>query len=93
MAIMFNPDILPESADPEYSTRYGNVSIVHEKIECCHNEITFYDNISKDNTFIIEDKSPEYDGYECHVFKGEVIKEVNGGYSWWKSMKKNARTT
>ena len=86
--IMFNPDILPESADEQNSTRFGNVNIVHEKIECHHDETFFYDNIAECNTFIIEDRSPAYDGYECHMFKGVVVKEANGGYSWWTSIKK-----
>lgn len=92
MTMFFHPDLLPESADPVMSTRYGNVNIVHEKIECCYNQTMFYDNICESNTFIIEDKSPEYEGYECHIFKGEVVKEADGGYSWWKSIKKNAKT-
>lgn len=86
--MMFNPNILPESADPEFSTRYGNVNIVHEQIECRFDETNFYDNIAEKNMFIVEDKSPDYSGYECHIFKGEVIKEADGGYSWWKSIKK-----
>ena len=84
--IWFNPDLLPESADPQLSTRYGNVNIVHEQIEDKEESTIFYDNISVDYTFIIEDKSPAYKGYECHVFKGEVLKEANGTYSWWKSI-------
>lgn len=83
---MFNPDLLPEAADPEGSVRYGNVSIFHEKIECKHDTTTFYDDIAKTNTFIIEDKSPQYKGYECSIFKGTVIKEANGSYHWWKSI-------
>lgn len=79
---MFNPDLLPETADPEGSARYGNVSIFHEKIECKHDTTTFYDDIAKTNTFIIEDKSPQYKGYECSIFKGTVIKEANGSYHW-----------
>ena len=42
-----SPDIydIPESHDPEGSIRYCNVDIMHEQIECKHNEVTFYDNI------------------------------------------------
>ena len=86
--IVFHPDLLPESADPKYSTRYCNVNIIHEKIENDFSETKFYDNICENYTFIIEDKSPEYDGYECHIFKGDVVKEADGGYSWWKSIMK-----
>lgn len=82
----FSPYIkeIPEFADPEGSIRYCNVDIMHEQIECKHNEVTFYDNICKDNTFIIEDKSPDYSGYQCRYFKGYVLKEKDGDYSWWK---------
>lgn len=85
--MMFNPDLLPESADPQLSTRYGNVNIVHEQIEDKKENTTFYDNISDNYTFIIEDKSPEYNGYICHYFKGTVIKEADGTYSWFKNIK------
>lgn len=86
MALMFNPNLLPESADPQDSTRYGNVNIIHEQIECSHDEVKFYDNIAENYTFIIEDKSPNYEGYECRIFKGTVVKEDNGTYHWWKSL-------
>ena len=86
MAIMFNPDILSESADPQGSTRYCNVNIIHEQIECNHTSVTYYDDIAESNTFIVEDKSPEFDGYETHIFKGVVVKENNGTYNWWRSI-------
>lgn len=86
MAIMFNPDILPESADPQGSTRYGNVNIILEQIECNHEEVTYYDDIAENYTFIIEDKSPKYDGYETRIFKGTVVKEDNGTYHWCRSL-------
>lgn len=84
---MFNPDLLPESADPEGSTRFEDVTIVHEQIECHHKIITFYNDIDKTNTFVIEDKSPDYQGYEPHIFKGVVVKEADGSYHWWRSIK------
>ena len=86
--MMFNPNLLPESADPEGSIRYKNVDIVHVQITNDYEEVTFFDMIEVANRFEICDKSPHYDGYECHVFKGDVLKEKNGGYSWWKSIKK-----
>lgn len=87
MAIIYNPNILPESADPQGSTRYGNVNIIHEQIECKHSSVAYYDNIAESNTFIIEDKSPKFEGYETRIFKGVVVKENNGTYSWWRSIK------
>lgn len=85
--VMFSPIIsdIPESADPEGSIRYCNVDIIHEQIECHDNKVTFYDNICKDNTFIIEDKSFEYEGYQIRFFKGTVVKERDGEYTWWKN--------
>lgn len=87
MSTMFSPDILPESADPESSTQYGNVNIIHEQIECKHSSVTYYDNIAESNTFIIEEKSPKFEGYETRIFKGVVVKENNGTYNWWRSIK------
>jgi hypothetical protein len=84
--MMFHLDLLPITADPEGSVRYSNVNICHEKLECKHEDTTFYDDIAKTNTFIIDDRSPQYKGYECCMFKGVVIKEANGSYCWWKSI-------
>lgn len=84
--MMLHLDLLPVTADPEGSVRYSNVNICHEKIECKHEDTTFYDDIAKTNTFIIDDRSPQYKGYECCMFKGVVIKEANGSYCWWKSI-------
>lgn len=84
--MMLHPDILPSSADPMCSTRYENVNICHEEIECHHETINFYDDISKTNTFVVEEKSPQFDGYQCHIFKGVVVKEADGSYHWWKSI-------
>lgn len=83
----YHPDLLPETADPIGSTRYGNVRIVLEQIENNKYETTYYNSIAENNTFIIEDKSPEYKGYECRFFKGTIVKEADGSYSWWKSIK------
>ena len=84
--MMLHLDLLPTTADPEGSVRYSNVNICHEKLECKHEDTTFYDDIAKTNTFIIDDRSPQYKGYECCMFKGVVIKEANGSYCWWKSI-------
>ena len=81
----FNPDLLPANADPEGSTRYENVDIYHEQIECRRERTEFYDDIANANRFIIADYSPQYNGYECRYFKGTVLKETNG-YSWWKNI-------
>ena len=83
--MMFHPDILPESSDPEGSERFENVTIYHEQIECHHEMTTFYNDIENNNRFIIESYSPEYSGYQCHMFKGTVLKERDG-YSWWHNI-------
>ena len=87
MAIMYNPNLLSESADPQDSVRYGNVKIILEEIECEFELVTFYDNIIEDYTFIIKDKSPQYKGYKCRIFKGDVIKESDGTYSWFQNFR------
>ena len=86
--MMFNPNILPESADPQGSIRYHNVDIIHETIESDYEEVIFINKIDIDNRFEIIDKSSQYNGYECHIFKGDVLKESDGGYSWWRSIMK-----
>lgn len=83
---MFHPDLLPETADPEGSTRYGNVTIIHNKIESNVYETSYYNRIAENYSFVIDDKSPDYEGFECNVSKGVVIKEADGTYSWWKSI-------
>ena len=83
---IFNPDLLSANADPEGSTRYENVDIYHERIECRREHTEFFDGISSANRFIIADYSPCYDGYECRCFKGTVLREKDGQYSWWKNI-------
>ena len=82
----FNPNLLSENADPEGSARYENVNIYHERIECHRERTEFYDDIANANRFIIADYSPQYAGYECRCFKGIVLREANGQYSWWKTL-------
>ena len=90
MGMIFHPDLLPKSADPEGSERFENVTIYHEQIECHHTETIFYDDIEKNNRFIIEDLSPDYKGYEVHIFKGTVLKgtvlKEHNEYSWWHNI-------
>ena len=47
----------------------------------------FYDEIQNANRLIIEEHSPEYNGYMAHEFTGTVLKEANGDYSWWRNLK------
>lgn len=84
--ITHHPDLLPETIDPEGSTRYSNVKIYHEQIQCKYNKVHWFDSIEQNNTFIIQDQSPDYEGYKVDVFKGTVLKEKDGQYSWWRSL-------
>ena len=86
--IMLDPKFtdLPESADPEGSKRFNDVTITLEQIECKHEEVVFHDHICESNTFIIEDRSPRYHGVKCSIFKGVVVKEADGEYGWWGSI-------
>ena len=81
----FNPNLLPESADPEGSTRYENVTIIH-MIVPCRDSGTTMQLLNDDQLFVIYDCSPEYSktSYEC--FRGTVLEDANGSYSWWRSI-------
>lgn len=85
--MMFNPNLLDESADPEGSIRFENVDIQHTQIQCNFEHTEFFDMIETLNRFTIADYSPEYDGIESHVFTGTVLKESDGSYSWFKNIK------
>lgn len=84
--LTLHPDLLPDTADPKGSTRYCNVTIIHNKIESNICSTSFDNHITDNYSFIVNDKSPEYKGYECNVFKGTVLKEADGTYSWWRSI-------
>ena len=82
-----NPDLLTQRSDPQGSIRYENVTIIHEMIECQFEYAKFYDNIRNANLFIIEEYSPEFEGYLVHEFTGTVLREANGEFSWWRNLK------
>lgn len=85
MGMMFHPDLLPKSADPQGSIRHENVNIVHIVIPCKKRGILtqFY---KEDKLFIIYDCSPDYSSQDIESFKGTVLEEPNSNYSWWKSI-------
>lgn len=85
MGIMFHPDLLPKSADPQGSIRYENVNIVRMVIPCKEKGI-LTQFCKEDKLFIIYDCSPSYDNQAVESFKGIVLKEANNHYSWWKSI-------
>lgn len=83
--MFLHPDLLPETADPAGSTRYESVNIVRLLIPCKEEGILtqFY---KEDNTFIIYDCSPKYGNQGVDSFKGTVLEEADGSYSWWESI-------
>lgn len=83
--MMFNPDLLPETADPEGSIRYENVNMLLLIIPCRETGI-LYQWYKDDNTFIIYDCSPEYNNQAIDAFKGTLLVETDGSYSWWRSI-------
>ena len=82
---MFNPDLLPETADPEGSIRYENVNMLLLIIPCRETGV-LYQWYKDDNTFIIYDCSPEYGNQAVDAFKGTLLVEADGSYSWWRSI-------
>ena len=83
--MMLHPDLLPDSADPEGSMRYENVDIMHLYIpadaENCINH--WYEKL---NLFVVYDYAPSYTEHIIARFKGTVLEESNGTYSWWKNI-------
>lgn len=83
--MMLHPDLLPETADPQGSTRYENVNIVRLLIPC-REEGTLTQFYKNNNYFVVYDCSPEYDNQAIESFTGTVIEEANGTHSWWRSI-------
>ena len=81
----FNPNLLPESADSQDSERHENVNMLHLLVPC-HEEGILHQWCKDDNVFIIYDCSPEYREPECDSFKGTLLVEADGSYSWWRSI-------
>lgn len=79
----FHPDLLPESSDPEGSSR-RNAKIVRISFPCRETGV-LYRWFNDD--FVIYDFSPDNKQTECDVFDGIVVQEANGTYSWWRSIK------
>ena len=79
-----HPDLLPDTADPAGSIRHENMSITYTKLPC-RQEGRLYQLY--ENAFVIYDCSPEYDVMSFERYKGTVLEEANGSYSWWRSIK------
>ena len=83
--MMLHPDLLPDTADPEGSVRYEDVNMLLLIIPCRETGVLcqWYKD---DNMFIIYDCSPEYGNQAINSFKGTLLVEANGSYSWWRSI-------
>lgn len=79
----FNPNLLPDTADPEGSVRFENVNILHFIIPC-HEEDVLYQWY--ENMLVICDCSPEHNNQTVDYFKGTVLAEADGQYSWWRNI-------
>lgn len=85
--MLFNPNFLNEKADPEGSIRFEDVVIQHTQIYDDFEHTEFFDMIEVQNHFTVADYSPRFQSSETKVFKGTVLKESNGTYSWFKNIK------
>lgn len=83
--VTYHPSILPPSANPEGSVRYENITIILEEIPEEFEDVAFYDDLEH-NRFIIEQHSISFKEYQARIFKGTVLRESNGDYSWWRNL-------
>ena len=84
--MLLNPNLLSPKSDPKHSIRYTDVDIVLNKIQSDNENVIFEDFIEEDNRFIIKDYSPLYKFVQIFMFRGTVIQEQNGTYSWWRDI-------
>ncbi len=78
-----HPDLLPTSADSEGSKRYEHVRIIHFIVPCRESKVIMR---WCNNMFIIYDSSPDYKQTSVDSFIGTVLHEIDGTYSWWRSI-------
>ena len=77
---------MPESSDPEGSTRYS-CFIVHiinriEQTQMAH--INYMDYIDEYGVFIVvENTHISVTNHKVKAYQGIVLKEKDGSYSWW----------
>ena len=83
---LFNPNLLSENSDPEGSTRHKGVDITLLRIECTFEQTLYKNEIAEENRFVIADYSPKHTGLKKETFKGTVVEETNGAYSWWRNI-------
>lgn len=85
MANLFHPDLLPANADPQGSVRYENVDILHITMPCKHIKTISGFTPDKD-MFVVCDYTPDCTIWNHRFFKGTIIVEADGSYSWWRSL-------
>ena len=79
-----HPDLLPESADPIGSVRHNDMNITYIRVPC-RQEGRLHQLC--ESVFVIYDCSPKYGNMTFECYKGTVLEEANGSYSWWRSIK------
>lgn len=85
MATFFNPNLLSADADPEGSVRYENITILHLEMPC--SQTGTESRLCNNNTvFVVCDYAPTYTASHFERFKGTVLAEADGSYSWWRSI-------
>lgn len=82
---MYNPDLLPESADPAGSTRYY-VTIMERSIPWYEDSVTFVNLICTNSLFVVDKLDSHCSVPKTEIFDGVVLKEKNGKYSWWRRL-------
>lgn len=80
--IMMHPALLPETADPEGSTRH-KAKIFYEKHPSDKDRVEFYDDIDNSGRFLVCDYCVDYDTYSLEIGEGIVLRERNNQYTWW----------
>lgn len=90
LTIMSNPDLLPESADPAGSTRYY-VTIMERSIPWYEDSVTFINLIRTNSLFVVDKLDSHCSAPKTEIFDGVVLKEKNGGYSWWRRLKQEKK--
>ena len=82
--MMFNPNLLPEQADPWGSTRH-NCTIIKISARGDYS-LNFEDKIDSENTFIVKYLNKNNPILRIDIFDGVVLKEKNNRFSYWKKI-------
>lgn len=80
--MMFNPNLLPESGDPEGSNRYS-CTVVKISARGDYN-LEYEDYIDTNNTLVVKYLSRTNPILRIDVFDAFVLRERNNNYSYWE---------